>query len=254
MKLDFDGKCCLVTGGSRGIGAATADLLVAEGARVAIAARGEADLKATSADLASRFGAERVHAIAGDMTDRPSIDSAVRETVGRFGKLDVVVANVGPAVIPEAGDDWMPILNGNLLGTAYLLEAALPHLLSSRGSAVAVSSVAGLEALGAPIPYVCAKLAVIGLVKELARRHAAEGVRFNVVAPGHTLAPGNNWDRRLLADEVATRRRVEQDVPMKRFGTAAEVARTIVFLASPMSSFTTGACVVVDGGLTRGIA
>jgi 3-oxoacyl-[acyl-carrier protein] reductase len=114
-----------------------------------------------------------------------------------------------------------------------------------------VGSIAGLEALGAPAPYVAAKLGLVGVVKEWARKYAASGIRINVVAPGNILAPGGAWEAKLRADHAGVMAMIEREVPMQRFGEAAEIARTVAFLASRASSFTTGACVVVDGGQTR---
>ncbi len=251
MNLGLEGACCLVSGASRGIGRAIAECLLVEGASVALASRTQPTLAQTTEEFATRFGADRVRAYQGDMSQRDVITRVVSEAARDFGRLDVVVANVGPAVAAEGEDDWDVVLRGSLISAAALLQAALPHLERTKGAAVAVSSIAGLETLGGPTPYVAAKLALIGVVKDMARRCAATGVRINVVAPGHTYAPDNGWGRKMQQDPEGTQRRIAKQVPMGRFGNPDEIARAVVFLASPASSYTTGACLVVDGGTTR---
>jgi 3-oxoacyl-[acyl-carrier protein] reductase len=251
MDLGLKNARCLISGSSRGIGRAVAEVLLREGARVGLTGRNENALTAARLDLTEKFDAEHVRAYSADMTKRESVESVVGSFCGDFDGLDIIVANVGPASRPDGANDWDDLLGSNLMAAVYLLEASMPHLEATRGSAVVISSIAGLEALGAPVPYVAAKLALLGVVKELARKEAAKGVRINAIAPGNVLTTGGAWEAKLNKNRDAIMDYIRTEVPMKRFGTPAEIANAVAFLASPMSSFTTGACLLIDGGQTR---
>src|SRR3954452_12123115 len=122
---------------------------------------------------------------------------------------------------------------------------------AQRGSIVLVSSIAGLESLGAPIPYGTAKAALEHYAKDLSRRVGRHGVRVNTVAPGNILFPGGTWQRKLDADPAGVQSMIAAEVPLGRFGTPMEIGSAVAFLASDRAAFITGACMVVDGGQTR---
>jgi NAD(P)-dependent dehydrogenase (short-subunit alcohol dehydrogenase family) len=177
----------------------------------------------------------------------------VDAAAGRLGGLDAVVANVSALAAGPGEENWYTSFEVDLMGTVRLATAALPHLeASGRGSIVAISSVSGREADFAAGPYGTMKTAIVGYVSGLAFQLAGRGVRANVVSPGNTYFAGGFWqgiengDPGLFADSLALN-------PTGRMGTAEEMARAVVFLSSPVSSFTTGTNLVVDGALTRGI-
>jgi 3-oxoacyl-[acyl-carrier protein] reductase len=116
------------------------------------------------------------------------------------------------------------------------------------GSIVLIGSIAGVESTAAPLPYSAAKAAVSMYAKNLSRLVGPEGVRVNCVAPGNILFPGGSWERHLEARGDEVRAYIDKEVPLKRFGTVEEIANCVAFLASPRSSFVTGACLVADGG------
>jgi 3-oxoacyl-[acyl-carrier protein] reductase len=254
VNLGLTGRRVLVSGASRGIGLAIARAFLAEGADVGLTARGAEGLDAAREELAAAYPQRRVVAVAGDMRDPAAVDHCVSEVSAALGGLDVVVANVGRGRGPV--DDapgpaaWREMLDENLLTAVHVSEAAVSEL-SEDGALLLVGSIAGLEFHPAPLPYSTAKAALVRYTRDLARRLGRRGVRVNMVAPGNVLVRGGSWDERRQQDPEGVRDLLATDVPMNRFGTPEEIAAGAVFLCSPRSSFTTGACLVIDGGQLR---
>ncbi len=251
MDLQLTGSRVLVTGGTRGIGRAVVETFVDEGAVVEFCARDAAEIEATEKAIAGRGG--RATGVRLDVRDGPALTGWVEAAAGRLGGLDAVVANVSALAAGPGEENWYASFEVDLMGTVRLATAALPHLeASGRGSIVAISSVSGREADFAAGPYGTMKTAIVGYVSGLAFQLAGRGVRANVVSPGNTYFEGGFWqgiengDPELFARSLALN-------PTGRMGTAEEMARAVVFLSSPVSSFTTGTNLVVDGALTRGI-
>ena len=256
MNLGLENRNVLVSGSSRGIGRAIAEAFLHEGARVVITGRDEASLQAAADALCALKGAERVLTIAGDLGQPVHVARTLEHTLKVFGSLDIVVANVGTGVAKSGWDlepsDWTASFDDNLFGGMTLLRAAITPLKESKcGSIVLVASIAGLEAIDAPIVYAAAKAGVVAAGKSLSRLLGRDGIRVNVVAPGNVLCPGGSWDRKLAERREHFERYVHNEVPLQRFGSPQEIADAVVFLASERASFITGACLVVDGGQTR---
>jgi len=197
-----------------------------------------------------------VLSIRGDMTDPADIRCALDETVAAFGGIDAVVANVGSGTGRGGWDldlnDWQSALNINLLGSMALARIALPHLIARGGGSITfISSIAGCEAINAPVTYSAAKAAVLSAMKSLSRLVGRHGVRVNAVAPGNVLFPGGTWERKLAERREFFEQYIHSEAPLQRFGRPEEIADAVVFLASERASFITGACLVVDGGQTR---
>jgi 3-oxoacyl-[acyl-carrier protein] reductase len=258
MDLGLTGKACLVAGASRGIGRAIAIGLAAEGARVCIVARAsDGGVDISEAREAIDHAGPGPHASSvADVSTAAGAQRAVDDTLAAFGAIDVVIANVGKSyarsVAEMDDDDLARSLDTNLWSAARVVQRAMPHLRTSRGNAVLVSSVFGREAGGAP-GYNVAKAAIIALGKALARDVAADGVRVNTVAPGSILFPGGGWDRRQQADPAGIADFVRRELPFGRFGKPDEVADAVVFLASARAAWISGACVVVDGAQSRAL-
>lgn len=252
MNLNLTGKIAIVAGGSRGIGLAIAQTLAAEGASVAIAARALDILEAARLSIGAAASAHQC-----DATDADQATRFVREAVERWGRIDIAVCNVGSgrSVPPgqEDASEWQRVLHVNLLSATNVIAAVRPEIRAAGGgSIVCVSSICGIEALGAPVTYSAAKAALNATVRGLARPLAKEGIRINAVAPGNILFDGSAWQRRVADDPAGVRRMLEGEVALARFGTPEEVAAVVSFLASPCSGFVTGAIYVVDGGQLRG--
>jgi len=258
MDLRLAGKVVLVTGASRGIGLATAQAFAREGARIGIVARRVEPLEDARKTIARQDGADKVLAVQGDM----SVEKDVRHVFGaleeKFGAIDAVVANVGGGTSQSGFDigraEWDRVMALNLhSATTVATEALRRAAARGRGSLTFVSSIAGIEALGAPIAYSAAKAALQIAMKLYAQQVGSKGVRVNAVAPGNILFPGGTWEGKLSERREQIERYIQEEVAMGRFGRPEEIADTVVFLASERSSFTTGALWVVDGGQTRGL-
>jgi NAD(P)-dependent dehydrogenase (short-subunit alcohol dehydrogenase family) len=245
------GKVALVTGASRGIGAAVARAFAEAGSAVVLAARDAAALDEVAGSLRDK-GAEAL-AVPTDVGDADAIARLVDRTVATFGRLDVACNNAaggghGPtplADIPvEAFDTALAI---SLRGVFASMKHEIPAMLASGGGAIVnMSSTAGLQAVGGLAAYVSAKHGVEGLTKVAALDYAAQGIRVNSVAPGPILTEGLE-----RAGEQA-RQATAASVPAKRIGRPEEVAATVVWLCSDQAAFVTGTHVVVDGGMLAG--
>lgn len=257
MNLALQDRVVIVGGSSRGIGLATARAFLAEGSRVVLTGRDGDSLEQVERDLKASFGGDRVIAHVGDLSAPPVAAAAVAAACREWKQVDSVVANVGSGRASSgwevSEDEWASVFQTNFVASRRLVEAALPTMVAARrGSIVMTASIVGIESLNAPIPYSSAKAALVSYAKNLARQVAASGIRVNVVAPGNVLVPGGSWERKREDRPDDVRGYIDREVPMKRFGTPEEIAAVILFLASDCASFVTGACVVADGGQTRG--
>lgn len=250
MELELAGKAALVTGSSRGIGRAIAEMLHAEGCRVAINGRNYNDLAATSASLPDTV------AVVGDVTRPEEAQRIVAEATAALGRLDILVCNVGGgrSVPPghETPEEWQRVFALNLWSTINTIEAAREELAASKGAVVCVSSICGLEVIpGAPVTYSAAKAALHAYVRGIARPLGKVGVRINALAVGNVLFDGSVWFRKLAEDEVAVQTMLEKDVALARLGAPDEIARLVAYLSSHCASFATGSIWTIDGGQVR---
>jgi 3-oxoacyl-[acyl-carrier protein] reductase len=256
MDLGLSGKAVMVAGSSRGIGFAIARTFAKEGAKVMLSARSPAPLEVARATLAGEFGNTNIHCEAGDLTAEADVERVLDATETRLGRLEVVVANVGSGTA-QAGyaisqAEWLRVLNENLLGSALLAGAALDRLAKhGGGSLVFIGSIAGREAIAAPVPYSAAKAGLSMAVKLYAQQMGAKGVRVNMVAPGNILFAGSSWQKKLVDQPEVTQAYIQREVPLGRFGTPEEIAAIVVFLASTQARFVTGSIWTADGGQTR---
>jgi NAD(P)-dependent dehydrogenase (short-subunit alcohol dehydrogenase family) len=248
-KGTFEGQVALVTGGSTGIGAAIALELAQGGARVVITGRHEQTLRASAA---------RHPQIAFHVADvgRPADAArAVEDVRARFGQLDALVNNAGVfelrAIGDAAADHVRRLWDTNVLGVVETTRAALPLLRRARGSVVNVASIAADHPMANASVYSATKAAVLALTRAWAKELAGEGVRVNAVSPGPIETPIFDAEKIGVTVEMMQQmsEQIRQSVPLKRFGTPAEVAKTVAFLLTPGAGYITGAQVTVGGGL-----
>jgi len=251
VELGLTGKRFLVTGGTRGIGRAVVDGLLAEGAAVAYCAR-TGDAVAAAENELKAAGATAIGS-AVDVGDGAALQKWVEDSAKALGGIDGVVANVSALAIPESQENWRASFDVDLMGTVGLVEAALPHLLESgSGSIVTISSVSGREIDFASGPYGTMKAAIIHYTQGVAFNLASRGVRANTVSPGNTYFPGGVWPSIEENDPELFKTALDLN-PTGRMATPQEVANAVVFLSSSAASFITGTNLVVDGALTRGV-
>ena len=256
MDLGLQGKKVLITGASRGIGAAIARGFLAEGARSCIVSRGSDNLCQTEKKLIAEFGGDRVFSEECDCTKLDLLSILCSNIENKWNGLDVVVANIGDGksvadALPDE-NQWKKTWDNNFETALNTARTFLPMLIESKGCLLFVSSITAMEAFGAPVDYSTAKTAVAALAKNMARKLAQE-VRINVLAPGNVFFEGGAWDVKIKQDPINVKKIIKSTVPMNRFGTPEEMADAAVFLCSERAKFITGSVMVVDGGQTVGV-
>ena len=256
MELGLTNKSVIVSGSSRGIGKAIARAFLDEGARVVLTGRDPMALGIARDELLESHSSEAVVTHAGDMTDPDVIAAALALGQDSFGGIDCLIANIGSGRGTTGWDlnqkDWQGMTNTNLVGSMLLASAAVPYLKQRNNSSITfISSIAGSEAIPAPIPYSAAKAALQHGAKNLSRQLGSEGVRVNTVAPGNVLFDGSVWEKKLKEDRSSVERYIEAEVPLGRFAQPSEIADAVLYLSSDRATFVTGSLLVVDGGQTR---
>ncbi|MFF2090451.1 SDR family NAD(P)-dependent oxidoreductase [Paenibacillus sp. NPDC058174] len=255
MDLGLKGKTAIITGGSKGIGLATAVLLAKEGANVAIVARDESQLKEAARQIAEQSGTEPFY-VAADISEKEQCERAIALTAERFGGLHILVNNAGTAAARPfeqvETEDWSSDLDLKLFGAVHCARAALPHLRAAGGGAIVnVTAVGGKTPSGSSLPTSVSRAAGLALTKAMSKDLAADGIRVNAVCIGlirsaqiergwQASRPDLTWEQ--FAELP------QHDIPLKRIGRAEEAANVIAFLVSDAASYVTGTSVNIDGG------
>jgi NAD(P)-dependent dehydrogenase (short-subunit alcohol dehydrogenase family) len=247
------GKTALVTGASRGMGAAIALGLATAGADVAVTARSESDLRATAAAITD--AGRRALAVAGDVTVAADVDAVVGQVIRDFGQIDILVNNAGgplfnAAFLDMRPEGWSRLIDLNLTSVASCCRAVGAHMVErGSGTIINMGSPATLRPWPAIAAYSAAKAAVLNLTQVLAQEWARAGVRVNIISPG--------WIKTDVNEAFATNDRASaqicNDVPLGRWGRVDDILGAAIWLASDAAGYVTGAHIAIDGGLTAAV-
>lgn len=251
MDLGLNGLRVLVTGGTKGIGRRTADLFADEGAAVAVCARDAGGVAETVAALEGKGVAAFGRAL--DVADKAALEAWVGDAAAALGGIDIVVANVSALALADDEAAWAAGFATDMMHSVRLVNAAMPWLEKSEHPSITlVSSVSARDTDITGPAYASFKAALVRYAKDLAWKLAPKMIRANAVSPGNTYFDGGVWQWVEKNDPEVYAAQVRLN-PTGRFATPEEIARGVVFLASPASSFTTGANLVIDGALSRGV-
>lgn len=251
MDLKLAKNNVLITGASKGIGFAIAELFAAEGANVAICARGTDEVAAATAVLASRGVKSFGRAI--DVADPAKLKGWIEDAATEFGGIDALVCNVSALAVGDTSETWERSFRVDMMHTVNAVAAAMPYLEKSNSASIAiVSSVSGFEVDFAAGSYGAFKAALIHYAKGLSNQLAAKGIRVNAVSPGNTYFDGGIWQNIEQGSPDLYKSAMSLN-PTGRMGTPQEVAAGVVFLASPVASRISGTNLIIDGALTRAV-
>ena len=251
MDLGLKGKSVLVTGGSKGIGLAIAELFADEGANVAICARNADSVGAAVKSLAAKGVKASGRAV--DVADPAALKSWIEGAAGELGGIDTIVCNVSALAVGDTPESWDKSFRTDMMHTVNAVAAAKPYLEKSKSaSIIIVSSVSGFEVDFAAGSYGAIKAALIHYSKGLSNQLVAKGIRVNVVSPGNTYFDGGIWQNIENGNPDLFKSAMALN-PTGRMGTAEEVAAGVVFLASPRASRISGTNLIIDGALTKAV-
>ncbi len=258
MDLGLKGKVALVTAASKGMGRACAMAFGAEGAKVAMCARTESDLRAAADEVKVKTGAE-VFALPADVTRAADVTSLVAHVADTLGPVDILVANCGGpprGFFEEMSDEqWQGAFEVSLLSTVRLIRAVLPGMKAKKsGSILTIQSVSVKQPLNDLMLSNAIRPGVAGMMKTLANQLGKDGIRVNTVCPGRIMT--DRFMGGLKASGLTREQYLERasmEIPLARVGTPEEFAGVVVFLASERASYVTGVALQVDGGLVRGL-
>ncbi|CAH1000600.1 3-oxoacyl-[acyl-carrier-protein] reductase FabG [Neolewinella maritima] len=240
----LDGKVALITGGSRGIGAALVRSLAAAGARVAFTYRSSAG---PAEALVAELG-EQVTAYQSDAADYSAAEQLIKSVVADLGGLHILINNAGVTrdtlMLRMNEEQWDTVMDNNLKSVFNLTKHALRTMMRGGGSIISMSSIVGIQGNAGQANYAASKAGIIGFSKSIAKEMGSRNVRCNVVAPGFIETDMTDE----LPDQV--RQGYLSNIPLKRFGRAEEIAEVCIFLGSDMSSYVSGQVLSVDGGLS----
>jgi 3-oxoacyl-[acyl-carrier protein] reductase len=254
MDLQLKDKLFIISGSSRGIGKGIAEVFLKEGAKVLLCGRDEKSLNATFDCLDAQFVGQ-VYQVDGDISKLGTlqeIDTLLeKETLSVYG----LVANAGAVKpVPDINitkQDWLWYFEANLFVAETFVNHFSEKLKQTRGCITFINSIAGLEEIGAPMPYSASKAALNSYAKGLSKRMAQFKIRVNTVSPGNILFKGGNWDNKLNQNKEGVLDMIERNVPLNCFGSPEDIGNAVAFLSSSNANFVTGSNLVVDGGQTN---
>ncbi len=256
MNLGLSDKVVIVSGSSKGIGKGIADILANEGAYVFLTGRDAIVLNKSREDLSLKYPG-KIYSVDGDLNDDNVLKKIRQDAINRFGQIDAIVANAGAVKVTHDWDiedmDWEWYFTANFKIAYRFTQKFIPDLTKTAGSIVLINSIAGLEHIGAPLPYSTAKAALAMYSKGLSYTLASKNIRVNTVSPGNIFFEGGNWDLKLKVDSTKVQNLIHNHVPLKCFGSVEDIGNAVAFLLSRKASFITGSNLVIDGGQSQSI-
>lgn len=253
MHLKLENKVFIISGASRGIGYGIAKVLLEEGSKVVLTGRNTNELSAASKNLQNKYPG-KILCQCGDISREDTLACLEEKVISEWGGIDGVVANAGAVRnVPEIlinESDWAWYHNANFTVAVKFIQKFVDHLIASKGSIVFVTSIAGSEDVGAPLPYAASKSALSTYSKSLSKKLGSFGVRVNAVSPGNILFKGGNWDMKCNANPQEITKMLADKVPLGTFGDPSDIGNMVAFLLSEKAKFITGSSIVVDGGQT----
>jgi len=246
----MDNKCCIITGGAGSLGLASAKLLLSEGARVLLVDRSREDLDKAAEGLEE----DKVLTAAADVTDTDQTKAYIGKAIDAWGQLDVLFSNAGVSgtntpITDYPEDIFDNVISVNVKGSFLACKYAIPHMTSG-GSIIVTSSIMGVQARPNSVGYITPKHALVGMVRCVAREVAGKNIRVNILAPG----PIDNKFQAIIEERISKTMGIDgtamlnQMIPLGRHAQPDEVAKSVLFLASDQSSFSTGSVFMADGG------
>ena len=249
MDLELKNKNVIVVGGSKGIGLAISKAFLNEKATVHIISRNKTKFLD---DLISNNRKKAFHYCC-DVINLEQLMITKNKIMNSLNKIDIVISNVGNGNGSQdpitSNEEWSYLWQTNFSSSYNTAKVFIPELVKSDGNLIFVSSIAGIQSLGAPIAYSTSKSALITFSKALSIK-LAPNVRVNVVAPGNIFFKDGTWDKKMKVNPEQVKQMISEKVPLKRFGNPEEVADLILFISSEKARFITGSCFVIDGGQT----
>ncbi|MGQ3178035.1 MAG: SDR family NAD(P)-dependent oxidoreductase [Blastomonas fulva] len=250
--FDLTGRVAIITGSSRGIGAATARKLAAQGSKVVISSRKQDACDAVAAEINAEHGDGTAIAVSASISRKEDLQNLVDQTRAQLGPVDILVCNAAsnPYYGPMSGisdDQFRKILDNNILSNHWLIQMVIPDMRTAgRGSVVIISSIGGLQGTGSIGVYNISKAADFQLARNLAVELGPDNIRVNCIAPGliQTDMARALWENEQVMSHIRS------VTPMRRIGQPDEIAGAAVFLASDASTYITGQSIVIDGGTT----
>lgn len=257
MDLGLTDKIVFITASTSGIGYAIAESFLCENARVIISARNKNKLNKALTELRMKYSSDKVFGICVDATKHEDLRRAEVFIQHEFGHVDVVIGNLGSGrtEIQNRYDvrEWEELAEINLFSAVQLIDVFSSSFPIEGGCFLFLSSIAGINRIGAPVAYAAAKAGINTLVTYGAEEFAKKKIRINAVAPGNVFFKGGRWEELRNKGRREVDNYINSQVPLKRFATPREISDVVVFLCSNKTSFVTGTTVIVDGGQNKSI-